>query len=294
MATDTRALHVPQPIEPGDEMTRLARFYPDITWEGRIEEGGMGPGTPEMTATGSGVHQMIQDGRWIVGTYEQDQFLRDGSFVLKWQLHWVVGWDAAHGEYRATHADSYGNAGVMRGWIDGERLTFETIGDAPVRLRMVWDATRPDAIRWRNEMSAGGGPYTLVEEYRCTPMSPSAPKAASTRRAPRARYNVTVKHLLDAGLIRPGTELRQWYLGRDLTATVEPDGRVRVGGEVYNSLSIAAGAARVAVKGPPEDGRRYYHTNGWTFWEYTDGKGRRRPMKALRKRYLVGRSSPSG
>ena len=79
------------------------------------------------------------------------------------------------------------------------------------------------------------------------------------------RYDVTLKQLLDAGLIRPGTELRQRYLGRDVSATVEPDDRVRVGDEVFNSLSIAAGAARVNVKGPPPDGRRYYQTNGWTF-----------------------------
>jgi hypothetical protein len=68
----------------------------------------MGPGTPAMTATGWGKHHHIQDGRWIVGTYEQDQYLADGTFVLKWQLHWVAGWDPAHGEYRATIADNYG------------------------------------------------------------------------------------------------------------------------------------------------------------------------------------------
>ena len=45
-----------------------------------------------MTAEGRGVHTPIQDGLWIVGDYEQDQFLLDGTFVLKWQLHWVVGW----------------------------------------------------------------------------------------------------------------------------------------------------------------------------------------------------------
>ena len=35
-------------------------------------------------------HEIIQDGRWIVGTYQQDQFLADGTFVLTWQLHWVA------------------------------------------------------------------------------------------------------------------------------------------------------------------------------------------------------------
>jgi hypothetical protein len=30
-----------------------------------------------------------------VGTYEQDQFLLDGTPMLTWQLHWVVGWGPA-------------------------------------------------------------------------------------------------------------------------------------------------------------------------------------------------------
>jgi Restriction Enzyme Adenine Methylase Associated len=110
------------------------------------------------------------------------------------------------------------------------------------------------------------------------------------QRRQSARYDVTLKQLLDAGLIRPGAELRQRYLGQDVIATVEPDGRVRLGAEVYSSLSVAAGWARVAVKGPPEDGRDYYQTNGWSFWQYVDASGTGQSMEALRKRYLSARS----
>jgi hypothetical protein len=161
---------VPRPIEPGAEMVALARFHRDVTWKGVIEEGGMGPGTPAMTAVGEGRHHLIQDGRWIVGDYQQDQFLLDGTFVLHWQLHWVAGWDPAMGEYRATVADNYGHADVLRGWIDGDRLTFETIDDPPVRVRLLWDVSDPDHVVWRNEASVGGGPWALVEEYACTPV----------------------------------------------------------------------------------------------------------------------------
>lgn len=38
----------------------------------------MGPGTPRMVANGGGTHEIIQDGRWIVGNYWQDQLLTDG------------------------------------------------------------------------------------------------------------------------------------------------------------------------------------------------------------------------
>ena len=160
---------VPKPITPGPEMAALARFHTDVTWTGSIQAGGMGPGTPAMTAVGWGKHATIQDGRWIVGTYQQDQFLPDNTFVLTWQLHWVAGWDPTASEYRATLADNYGNAEVMRGWIAGDRLTFETIGERPVRLRLVWDRGDPPEMTWRTEMSVGGGPWSLVEEYRCRP-----------------------------------------------------------------------------------------------------------------------------
>jgi uncharacterized protein DUF1579 len=169
VASPIEVLQIPAPIDVGPEMDTLARFHPDVAWSGAIQEGGMGPGTPAMTAVGGGTTERIQDGRWIVGDYWQDQYLADGTFVLRWQLHWVTGWDPRAGEYRATIADNYGNAMVMRGWIDGDQLTFETIDAEPVRLRMVWDATEPGVLMWRNEMSIAGGPFTLVEEYRCTP-----------------------------------------------------------------------------------------------------------------------------
>jgi hypothetical protein len=72
-------------------------------------------------------------------------------------------------EYRATIADNYGNTDVMRGRIDGDRLTFESIGeDKVVRIRLTWDLVDEHRIVWRNEMSVGGAPWTLVEEYDCT------------------------------------------------------------------------------------------------------------------------------
>ncbi len=166
---------VPQPITPGAEMAALRRFHRDTTWIGAISEGGMGPGTPAMTATGSGTHTLIQDGRWVVGDYRQEQYLLDGTPVLSWQLHWVAGWDPALREYRATVADCYGHAEVMAGQIDGDRLVFESTGDPAVRIRLTWNLVDPATVVWRNETSIGGGPWTLVEEYRCTPVPGRGP-----------------------------------------------------------------------------------------------------------------------
>lgn len=159
---------VPAPIVAASEMAALRRFFRDCEWTGEIVEGGMGPGTPRMRATGRGTHREIQDGVWIVGDYEQEQFLMDGTFVLRWELHWVVGWDADAAMYRATHADNYGHAGVMCGKLDGDVLTFESAGDGPVRLRMTWQILANEQMRWSNESSIADGPYTLIEEYEYT------------------------------------------------------------------------------------------------------------------------------
>ena len=169
MGTGGDGAAVRQPIDVGLEMAALGRFYRDVTWEGTIREGGMGPGTPAMTGVGRGTVQAIQDGRWIVLDCEQDQFLHDGTLVLRWQLHWVSGWAPEHGEYRAVMTDNYGHAEVFRGRIDGDRLMFESMEGAAARLRFTWDVSDPGVITWRNEMSVGDGSWFLIEEYRMVP-----------------------------------------------------------------------------------------------------------------------------
>ena len=108
----------------------------------------------------------IQDGRWVVLDCQQDQFLPDGTFVLKWQLHWVSGWSPEHGEYRAVMTDNYGHADIYRGRIDGDRLVFESMEGAAARLRFTWDVSDPGVITWRNEMAVGDESWFLIEEYR--------------------------------------------------------------------------------------------------------------------------------
>jgi hypothetical protein len=168
--TSTMTRPIPEPIQAGPEMDALRRFHRDSVWEGWIREGGMGPGTPPMKGVGRATFHRIQDGRWFVGDFEQDQYLEDGTFVLTWQLHWVSGWSPQHGEYRAVMADAYGNADAYRGYIDGDRLVFESMPDAPVRLRFTWDASDPQVMMWRNEMLLGDGSWFLIEEYPMAPM----------------------------------------------------------------------------------------------------------------------------
>jgi hypothetical protein len=142
------AAAVPQPAGVGPQMATLGRFYTDVTWQGTIHEGGMGPGTPAMTGAGRGKARAIQNGRWIVLDCEQDQFLPDGTFVLRWQLHWVWGWSSEHGEHRAVMTDNYGRAEVCHGRIEGDRLVFQSLEGPAARLRFTWDASDPGIILW--------------------------------------------------------------------------------------------------------------------------------------------------
>ena len=165
---------LPASARPGPEVAALRRFHQDVTWTGTIQEGGMGPGAPAMTAVGRATHHWIHGGLWVVGRYEQEQFLLDGTFVLKWELLWICGWDPNAREYRAVAVDNSGpSMTVLRGEIDDDRMVFRTLPNAPVQLRLLWDYRDPHRWIWRNELSLDGERWTLVEQYDMTPSSES-------------------------------------------------------------------------------------------------------------------------
>jgi hypothetical protein len=160
---------IPRPVTPGVEIEKLRRFHRDGTWTGMIHPGGMGPGTPAQLARGQARHHWIQDGRWVVGEYEQDQTLEDGTFLLKWELHWVCGWDPMAGEYKATIADNYGRAALLRGRIVDNQMVFESTSEQTPLLRLTWELTPRGSILWSNEMSFDGSKWMLVEDYEIEP-----------------------------------------------------------------------------------------------------------------------------
>jgi len=62
-------------------------------------------------------------------------------------------------------ADNYGNTGVYRGRIDGDRLVFESLPGEAARLRFTWEIIDSDLTLWRNEMAIGDADWFLIEEY---------------------------------------------------------------------------------------------------------------------------------
>jgi len=114
------------------------------------------------------------------------------------------------------------------------------------------------------------------------------PDSATTRRQASPRVSqVTVVNLIQAGLIQPPLQLEREYKGVRLTAVVQPEGKIEFDGEVYDSVSTAAGMARKSVIGSPE-GQSFPQTNGWIFWMYSDD-GVLRKIDQLRQSYLTQR-----
>ena len=164
--TSETPTQLPHSAVAGPEMAALAPFYRNWTWTGTIQANGMGPGSPEMSGIGRAMCRLAQDGLWYVCDFEQDQRLADGTFVLKWQLHWVTGWDGAAREYRASSADNNGpNFAIYRGQIDGDRLVYESFQATLPRIRLTWILTDSDLATWRNEYTLDGETWNLIEEY---------------------------------------------------------------------------------------------------------------------------------
>jgi hypothetical protein len=159
--------HLPVSKVAGAEMEALAPFYRDWRWTGTIEAGGMSPGSPVMSGIGQAACRPIQDGLWLDCDFEQEQRLTDGTFVLTWRLHWITGWDAVAGEYRACSADNNGpTLDIYRGQLDGNTLVYESLKEGVPRIRLTWILADPTHCTWRNEYTLDGQTWGLIEEYR--------------------------------------------------------------------------------------------------------------------------------
>ncbi len=114
------------------------------------------------------------DGLWVVGEFEQDQYMGKQK-VLTWKAHYVAGWDHALGEYRAFVVDSNGRGSVFRGELNDDSFAIISLEEVDVsgqsfRLRMVWDMSEPANSRWLNEGSLDGKNWFLIEAYTIEPM----------------------------------------------------------------------------------------------------------------------------
>jgi predicted type IV restriction endonuclease len=118
---------------------------------------------------------------------------------------------------------------------------------------------------------------------------PKTYKSSSTAIAPgdsKKVYGVSLKEIIDAGVLSAPIMLFRTYRKTKLQATLNPDGTIEFNGERYQVPSNAASAARTSVTG-----QTGLHSNGWSFWRYTDSTGKTRKLADARANYLAGPSA---
>jgi hypothetical protein len=77
----------------------------------------------------------------------------------------------------------------------------------------------------------------------------------------RGRSAVSIKDLLDAGLLKEGQQLR-FGMVNEAVAALTSDGTISLSGKSYSSPSTAGRAINGGVA-----------VNGWTAWRLADGDG---------------------
>lgn len=147
-------------LKPGPETALIKKFTRNAAWEGLLPAGALGMNAPAMPTRGFvRCHWAVND-LWLVCEIE-DQ-MGAGPDARVWKAVWVSGWDFGLKEYRGAIFDSFGNASMMRGKVDGEKLIFESMDDVimhghATRLRFTFDAGVSDkGVRFTAEHSVNG------------------------------------------------------------------------------------------------------------------------------------------
>ena len=200
--------------------------------------------------------------------------IRDNELTMRWKLHFVDRQVRAAVEgLFSTESDP--DASLVRAIRKRvHNLTTKDIKASLRRVRIHFD--------FPEELASDLGESTTKR----------APSRRAKRGADGSRDNdaargkthvgVSLQQLVASGLFTTPLRLSNHYKGRDLEATLRPDGAVEFQGKRYTSCSSAAAAARGTVIGGKPS------TNGWTFWEFRDEAGQLVPLDRVRKEYLSG------
>jgi hypothetical protein len=86
------------------------------------------------------------------------------------------------------------------------------------------------------------------------------------------------------GRLSTGTILESTYHGQRHTAEVLSDGRITYASTIYDSLSAAAGAMKLAMKPAGASSDWVPSADGWSFWRTRDEKtGELVTLKEIRR-----------
>ncbi len=107
---------------------------------------------------------------------------------------------------------------------------------------------------------------------------PGKRKPRKPRPGPTAP-GVSLADIVASRLLMPPLKLFRKYKGKTLEATLLANGSVEFQGVPHASCSAAASTARSTITGQP------MATNGWEFWQYVDGNGRKLTLADARNAY---------
>ena len=136
-----------------------------------------------------------------------------------------------------------------------------------LQLGEVRDSLRRADLTVRFPVTTTVGRSTQLELQEAPASFKHAPGPSSM---PTRTGRTKLRELLAAGVVQAPREIEVTFKGHRFTATIESDGLIHFDGQTYSSPSHAGGMVRNKVNGPPPDGRPYWSTNGWTFWQYKD------------------------
>ena len=74
------------------------------------------------------------------------------------------------------------------------------------------------------------------------------------------KIEVSLAQLIEAGVVKAGRKIVASYKGKDYSGSIQKEGRVKVEGEIYESLSTAGRAVMRSA------GNEKPAVNGWAFF----------------------------
>lgn len=140
---------------------------------------------------------------------------------------------------------------------------------------------RTEAPKVRITLAGRAVPPTSVEAPpKPEPRPQPRPRPTVSQDPPAGTQNVTLRQLIEVGIMPAPIEVERSYLGQQFTATVQTDGRILFDAKVYDAPSSAAEAANTLARPEAADHR----TNGWKFW-HVRKDGQLVSLDALRRQF---------
>ncbi|WP_051265679.1 GmrSD restriction endonuclease domain-containing protein [Nakamurella lactea] len=201
----------------------------------------------------------------------------------QWRLNWPV--DGLTAEIsRDEHVHRLGNLTLITGSLNAAVSNGPWLGANGKRDQL----DRYDTLlvnRWIKRHGAQGWDETtidqrtdlLIDALLGTWPVPDGHVGVVADPLPPTVQNIELKQLIAAGLLSPGTMLVPRSGTTSQQAEVLDDGNLQIG---PNRFSSPSGAARSILQ---------RHSNGWTYWQLTDGT----TLAALRDEYVADKTEAS-